>query len=375
MNFKKILFVAGLAVASFTAYAQDEVETEYVFNPHWYIQGQFGFQHTLGEIDWSDLNSPNAQLAVGYNWSSVWGARLSLNAWQSKAGIQLHEERLNGYEYKWKWNYVSPTVDLTMNLSNLIAGFNPKRVVDISIFAGVGANIRFNNDEAQKVDADLQAAYPTVKDPFYMRYLWDGNKTSFVGQWGIDADFKINDRVSVVVEANWNTLTDRYNSKKAGNTDWYFNTLAGVKINLGKTYTKRVKALPPCEPQIIEKEVIKEIVKEVVKEPDGPIRRDIFFVIRGSEVSSSEMPKLEEIAAYMEKHPTAKVSITGYADKGTGNPRVNKKYSEARAKMVAGLLHDKFGISNSRISYSFMGDTEQPYAENDLNRLTICVAE
>lgn len=366
MNFKKILFVAGLAVASFAAYAQDEVETEYVFNPHWYIQGQFGFQHTLGEIDWSDLNSPNAQLAVGYNWSSVWGARLSFNAWESKAGVVFQDNT-----YKWKWNYVSPTVDVTLNLSNLLAGFNPNRFANVSIFAGVGGNFRFNNDEAQSVNANLKG----YSGNDFLRYLWDGPKKAFVGQWGVDADFRINDRVSVVVEASWNTLTDRYNSKKAGNTDWYFNTLAGVKINLGKTYTKRVKALPPCEPQIIEKEVIKEIVKEVVKEPDGPIRRDIFFVIRGSEVSSSEMPKLEEIAAYMEKHPTAKVSITGYADKGTGNPRVNKKYSEARAKMVAGLLHDKFGISNSRISYSFMGDTEQPYAENDLNRLTICVAE
>lgn len=376
MNFKKILFVAGLAVAScFTATAQDEVETEYVFNPHWYVQGQFGFQHTLGEIDWADLNSPNAQVTVGYNWTSIWGARLSVNGWQSKGGVPA-TEFYNFQDAKYKWNYVAPTVDLTFDVTNAIWGFNPKRLVDVNIFAGVGANIGFNNDEAIKLNESSQFAMPEGQGN-YFKYIWKNTRSRFVAQWGLDVDFRVNDRVSLGVEASWNTLSDHYNSKKAGNTDWYFNTLAGVKINLGKTYTKRVKPIAPCEPTIVEKEVIKEVEKIVTVEPEkeGPLRRDLFFVIRGSEVNATEMVKLQEVVSYLYRNPDAKVTVTSYADKGTGNPRINQKYSEARTKKVVKLLTERFGIDSSRIISDAKGDTVQPYAENDLNRVTICIAE
>lgn len=384
MKFNKILFVAALSLATcMSAKAQDEVETEYVFNPHWNVQVQAGFQHTLGEIDWNKLNSFNGQVTLGYDWSAVWGARLGINAWQSKAGIPSTENLAQvGLKdnLKWKYNYVAPTLDLTMNVSNLIAGFNPNRIVNVSVFAGIGANIGFNNDEAVDINNSIVTTYPNLEpnDPNYLRYIWDGNKTRFVGQWGADIDFKCNDRVSIVVEAQWNTLSDHYNSKKAGNADWYFNTLAGIKINLGKTHSTRSVAKQPCEPQIVEKEVIKEVIKEVPVEKEiarEKLRRDIFFVIRGSEISTAEMPKLEEVAAYLNKYPEAKVTITGYADKGTGNAKVNQKYSEARAKMVAETLENKFGIASSRISYSAKGDTEQPYEKNELNRVSICVAE
>ena len=41
-----------------------------------------------------------------------------------------------------------------------------------------------------------------------------------------------------MLEGNANITSDKYNSKKAGNADWYFNALAGLRINLGKSHTK-----------------------------------------------------------------------------------------------------------------------------------------
>ena len=63
----------------------------------------------------------------------------------------------------------------------------------------------------------------------------------------------------------------------------------------------------------------------------------------------------------MEKNPAAKVNVTGYADKETGNPVINLKLSEARAKNVAEALKAK-GISSDRIAIDFKGDTVQPYS-------------
>ena len=54
----------------------------------------------------------------------------------------------------------------------------------------------------------------------------------------------------------------------------------------------------------------------------------------------------------MEKYPASKVAITGYADKETGNPRINLTLSEKRAKIVADALKDK-GIAPDRIVTDF----------------------
>ena len=371
------MFVAGLAFAScISAYAQEEVETEFVFNPHWYVQGQFGFQHTLGEIDWADLNSPNAQVAVGYNWSSVWGARLTVNAWQSKGGIQYRNNIPANQEFSYKWNYVAPTIDVTMNVTNLLWGYNPERLVDLSIFAGVGANFGFNNDDAEKLNEQFSSDMPDQLD--YFAYLWTGSKSRFVAQWGLNIDFRVNDRVSLGIEQNFNTLTDHYNSKKANNADWYFNTLASVKVNLGKTFTKRAKKLAPCEPTYVDREVIKEVEKIVYRDKEvkeSPIRRDIFFNIRSSEVSASEKVKLDEIVSYLNRNQQARVNVTGYADKATGNAKINMKYSQSRVDTIVRMLTEDYKISANRISSSAKGDSEQPFSDNDKNRVTILVAE
>lgn len=366
---KKTLFAALLALVGISASAQEKTE-EYIFQPHWYVQAQGGVQHTLGEIDFSDLLSPNAQVAVGYNFNKVLGARLAVNAWQSKAGSDI-----KGYKYNWKWNYVAPSIDVTANLTNLFCEYNPKRLVNVGIFGGIGANIASGNDEAQDAAQLMISRYgkPIVGDDQYVRYLWDGSRTSLLGRFGLNVDFRLCDAVSVGVEANANTLDDHFNSKKAGNSDWYFNVLAGVKINLGKTYTTRPIEPVAVAPTVVEKEVIKEVVKEVEKVQ--PIRRDVFFSIRSTEITLAENAKVKEIAAYMKKYPNSKVKITGYADKGTGNAVINRALSEKRARVVADALINNHGIAASRISTDAKGDTEQPYEENVLNRVSICIAE
>ena len=210
-----------------------------------------------------------------------------------------------------------------------------------------------------------------------MEYLWDGTKVRFAGRAGLQGDFRISDKVSVGVEVNANTLSDRYNSKKAGNWDWYFNALAGVKINLGKTYTTRF--IPAPEPEIRYVEKVVEKIVEVpakVEEPKiEPIRRDIFFTINRYNIRPSEEQKVKDIVEYMQKYPKSKVVITGYADAGTGNDRINDRLGAQRADAVVQALKDTYGISADRITYDSKGARVQPFQENNKNRVTICIAE
>jgi outer membrane protein OmpA-like peptidoglycan-associated protein len=373
-----------LGVLSAQAQAQQEGTTEYDFNPHWYVQIQpIGIQHTLGEVDFGDLNSYNVQAALGYNFNKFMGARLAVSAWQSKAGIEIDrlDYNFNGnipsrFKETWTWKYVAPSVDLTFNLSNMAFGYNPNRLFNLSAFVGLGANIGFGNDDAQDVAAKLNN-YLGNSDQ-NMLYLWDGSKVNLLGRAGLQGDFRINDKISLGLEVNANTLSDKYNSKKAGNNDWYFNALAGVKIALGDTYTTRV--IPPLEPEIRYVDKIVEKIVEVPGKPveiikTAPLRRDIFFKINSWKIQKSEIQKVADIAFYLDSNPDAKVVMTGYADKGTGNANINAKLAANRANAVKEMLVKEYNISESRISYDSKGDTVQPFAENDKNRVTICIAE
>ena len=374
MKLNKILLSAVVAMGSLTASAQEEV-TEYVFQPHWYLQGQVGGQETLGEGSFGKLASFNAQIAAGYKFNPYIGARLVVSGWQSR-GISV----LNGTDYKWKWNYVAPTVNAVFDMTNILGGYDPNRLVDVNVFAGVGANIAFKNDEANNVAASFAKAHHDINP---MGLLWCGTKTRFVGQFGADVNFNVSKHVAIGLELQANVLPDAYNSKKAGNADWYFNGLVGVRYTFGKKCEKKTRIIEPtpCEPVVVEKivekvvEVPAKVVEKVVEAPE-PYRTDIFFTISNTTVSKDEMAKVEEMANYLKSHPKANVVITGYADKGTGTRAINLRLSNQRAQTVAKLLMNKFGISESRITVKSMGEAEdQPYGDPAKNRVAICIAE
>ena len=380
----KKLILSGLlflGVLSAQAQAQQQGTTEYEFNPHWYVQIQpLGLQHTLGELDFGDLNHYNIQAAVGYNFNKVLGARVSVNGWSSKAGIEIKQADMRGYDFKqeWKWNYIAPSLELTANLSNALFGFNPNRLFTLSGFVGIGANIAWHNDEAHSTYWNLASYFGREDSNQNLEYLWSGTKTRLTGRGGLMGDFRINDRFSVGLEVNANVLNDKYNSKKAGNADWYFNALAGVKINLGQTYTTRI--IPPVEPEIRYVDKIVEKIVEVPAKPvevskPAPLRRDIFFKINSTKIRPEEVQKVVDIANYLKDNRDARVVMTGYADKGTGNASINARLAAGRAKAVKDMLVKDYNIPESRITYDSKGDTVQPFAENDKNRVTICIAE
>ena len=410
---KKLFMSLLLFLGVLSASAQEQKgTTEYVFNPHFYVMVQpLGAQYTLGEGSFKDLLSYNVQAAVGYNFTKVLGARFSVNAWQSKGAIELHDQMLVGgqlipteFDRTWKWNYVAPALEVTFNLTNLV-NFNPKRLFNLYAFIGGGANIGFNNgspnyfatgisyghkayDVAQSMNHYHSHVYGLRDTRQNMDYLWHGTKVKGFGKAGLIFDFRINDRVSVNLEGNATIIQDKYNSKKAGNADWYFNALAGVKVNLGKTYTTKFIPAPEPEVRVVEK-VIEKVVEAPAVNPNAldanansarvqtiePLRRDIFFKINSTVIRPEEAQKVQDIADYLQKHPNAKVSIIGYADAGTGNDRINNRLAAKRADAVVNALKNKYKIAADRISYDSKGSKEQPFAENDKNRVSICIAK
>ena len=375
MKLNKVILSGVVALSCVSASAQEADKTVNVFTPHWYAQAQIGGQYTLGEIGFGKLLSPNVQVGIGYNFNQVVGARFSLNTWQSKAG-----QNVAGNVYKWKWNYVAPMVDATFNLTNLFCEYNPDRLVEVGVFGGIGANIAWGNDEAADAQKAILAGagknLADVQAP--LENLWDGTKTRFVARVGANVDFRVSDRVKLGVELSANTLSDKYNSKKAGNPDWYFNALVGVKVALGETHTTKVIPAPKPVEKIIERIIEKpapapapKVESKVVEEN---FRRDIFFPIGNTNIAKSQTTKIAEIVEYMKENPDAKITLTGYADKGTGSAAFNDKIAARRAQTVYNTLAAK-GVAKSRMIKESKGCRVQPFEENDMNRVTICIAK
>jgi len=305
MNIKKIL-VAVFALSTTIAFAQEQrikEESKTIFKPHWFIQAQIGAAHTVGEGEFTDLISPAAALNVGYKFAPAFGARVGVSGWQAKGGWVNPRQN---YQYK----YLQGNVDIMADLSTLFCGFHPKRVFNGYLFGGVGLNRGFDNDEANALDTRT----------YEMEYLWQEGKFLVAGRFGLGCDLRLNDRLSINIEANANALSDKFNSKKAGNCDWQLNALNSAKIQ------------------------------------------------------DDQQAKISSLVEYLEKHAAAKVSVTGYADKETGNPNINMTLSEKRAKNVIEMLKAK-GVAADRIVIGYKGDTVQPYQKPEENRVCICIAE
>ena len=383
MKMKKAILSCLMLMAGLSVSAQEQKgTTEYVFEPHWYVQIQGGAQYTTGETDFGKLISPNVQAAVGYNFSKALGARLAINAWQGKGGFDKDKFDLTTIgidKQDYKFTYFAPSIDLTFNLSNIIAGFNPNRKFEFGAFIGGGVNFRSKCDDAANIDAKWKVKYAT--DETMPANKWTPmyeNKSAVLpfAQAGLTADYKVSDKVSIGAEFNANILGDKFNFKNAGNPDSYFNLLLGAKIALGQTYS--TKFIPAPEPEIKYVEKIVEKIVEVPAEPAvtaaEPLRRDIFFQINKTVIRDSEAQKVQDIVAYMNQNPTSKVMITGYADAGTGNDRINDRLAAGRADAVVKALKNA-GIAESRISFDSKGARVQPFEDNDSNRVSICIAE
>lgn len=363
MNSRKSLLTSVLVLSTLSLFAQEKEDSKESFVPHWFMQIQGGVAHTIGEAKFSKLTSPAAALNFGYHFNPLFGLRFGASGWQAKGGWVNPKQ-----DYKFK--YLQGNVDAMLSLSTLFCKFNPHRTFNAYAFVGAAFNHTYDNGAEELM----------LKDDHKLEYLWTDSKNFIAGRGGLGANIRLSNRVALHIEGNANVLSDKFNSKKAGNADWQFNVLAGFTIKFGKGYrtAEPVYVAPePVEepkPAIVPKREEPQPRQEVVEKKLEAYRCDVFFDINSSVIRPIESAKVGDLVIYMQKNPETKVILTGYADAGTGNKRINLRLSEERAQAVKEMLL-KAGINESRILSSHKGDSVQPFTENDKNRVTICIAE
>ncbi len=375
------MLIVALVLSSGVANAQkvSKTDSEVEFKSHVDLQLMGGAGYTIAEGNYLQMFSPAAALNLGWQITPTFGLRLGGTGWQGK-GTALSAQGIENYAFK----FAQGSLDLTFDLANLFGGYRHDRGFSPYLFVGGGAAYGFDNG-ANNVKS--------VNPSEYFAYLWAKNLITPVGRGGIGANIRLTDALAIMIEANANVLNDHFNSKKANNPDFQFNCLAGLKINLGKAYTRtpapvvvdnsaaeREAARLAAEKAAAEKAAAEKAAAEKAAAEkaaaekaarDAAMQQICTFFERDSFVIlPAEAKKLNDYVEWLKENPNVNISLTGYADVQTGRHKHNMWLSENRAAVVKDFLVNA-GISESRITTDFKGDTVQPFAENDKNRVTI----
>ena len=359
-----IVAIAMLTVLSANAQGNDKGRLK----SYSFIEAQGGVQLTSTDAPMDKLITPTAALSFGHYFYPAVGVRLHANAWQSKSGFQA----LDQY---YKWKYVTTDADLLLNLTNLFSK-NYKHALNVILVGGFGLNYAWDNDELRAITAQHRDLNTEL--------AWDKNRFSHNIRAGLRLETDVTKPIGLSLEVDANSLSDRFNSKMNNSDDWMFTAMLGLSFRFGHKYKKCEckKEEPVVVPEpvpVVEPEPKPEPKPEPVveKKPEPKVvtvkeqlHEEIFYVICKSdpEVGKRQMQK---VADFMKRNPNAKVSVVGYADKGTGNPRLNMGYSKKRAQNCRQELIDGYGCDASRILVDYKGDTIQPFDENDKNRCVI----
>ena len=381
---KSLITAAGIVLCGVNAMAQTEVtmsggvcqeaqELGYKPNPYYFIQVQGGAGTLLTDIGATKLITPTFSAAVGDMFTPIVGARLHVNGWKSKGGFEnvmvANGDILSNQDLKYNFNYINTNVDLMLNIVNIFSKkvHNPFALYFIG---GVGLNYAWNNDEFE----DITSKYRVAED---ISNAWGENQTprhSLLGhnlRLGLLADCNVSKNFSVGVEVDFNSLDDRFNSKYKDKDDWMMTASLSLTYKFGFKKVAPI-VVPPVEtPKPVQTVVPVEEPKPVEKvvPVEVPVKETIFYAIRESDLDNQE-GIINKVAEWCKKYPNKTITVDGYADEGTGNPKLNAEYAKKRADKVAEALKAK-GVPASQMIVKSYGDTVQPFADNDKNRCVI----
>jgi outer membrane protein OmpA-like peptidoglycan-associated protein len=362
---KKILFLAAMGLlTSGAVQAQDCCKAGGKLKSYSYLEAQGGVDWTTTNAKIDKLLMPIGAVSFGHYFTPVVGARLHVSGLQAKG-------RFESLDQNYKWNYITSDADLLINLSNLFS-CNYNRALNVIFVGGVGLVNAWDFDELnQLVDAN----------PALAPLAWDKhNHFSHNLRAGLRLETNVTKPFGVSLELAANNMNDRFNGKTNTADDWMISGMIGLSWRFGHKYDKPRQIVRQVEEEVwitVPDTIIVKEKRPVEKMEQKKIEEVIFFKIRESDTNAAMgiEKAIKDIADLMKTSEDAKFTVTGYADKGTGNAKLNKMYAKRRADDVTNKLINEHGIDASRLTSDSKGDTVQPFAENDKNRCVIITGE
>lgn len=352
------------------------------FWSNWFISAGGGAQIYFGDHDrqasFGDRLSGALDIAVGKWFSPEIGVRLMYSGLSAKGatqkghlahstGVDVPGKGGNGYWLeKSKFNFFNFQIDAMFNASNIIWGYNEKRVYNLSPYVGLGV-MRVSDKPAE---------------------------TAIAGHFGLLNSFRLTSCLDLNLDIRGTLVNDDFDGEPGGRKgEGLLTATLGLTYkfsprgwNRGKNVirtvynTAEIKAMQEKLRQMSEENArLQEAIANGNKEEAQTIVKQIassnlvVFPIGKSTLSNEARVNLGMLAEVIKKgDPNSVYTITGYADEGTGSEELNRELSKERADAVYDCLVKEFGISQSQLRIDYKGGVDNMfYNDPRLSRAVI----
>lgn len=397
----KRLFISALCAAAFTGAAAQEqhsdtiqsvydtteevmydndkykVETNHFWD-NWFVSAGFGGQVLFGnhdkQVKFFDRIAPALDIAVGKWFTPGIGVRLMYSGLSVKGatqkeghgefpahstGVDVPGKGGDGYWLmKQKFDFYNLHLDALFNMSNILCGYNEKRVYNCTPYVGLGWARVWESPQSMEVSANV----------------------------GILNSFRLNDALNLNLDIRGAYMSDRFDGELGGRWgEGVWSATVGLTYRFKQRGWGRSKTIVRTRDRQRELKAMQDKLNDMQAQL-AKRERDSITVVRTLAAANFVIFKIDtwdltnearvQLGLFAETikkaDPNVVYIITGYADKGTGSVERNVILSKNRARVVYECLVNEFGVPKKQLRVDHKGGVDNMfYNDPRLSRAVI----
>lgn len=397
----KRLFISALCAAAFTGAAAQEqhsdtiqsvydtteevmydndkykVETNHFWD-NWFVSAGFGGQVLFGnhdkQVKFFDRIAPALDIAVGKWFTPGIGVRLMYSGLSVKGatqkeghgefpthstGVDVPGKGGDGYWLmKQKFDFYNLHLDALFNMSNILCGYNEKRVYNCTPYIGLGWARVWESPQSMEVSANV----------------------------GVLNSFRLNDALNLNLDIRGAYMSDRFDGELGGRWgEGVWSATVGLTYRFKERGWGRSKTIVRTRDRRRElkemQDKLNDMQAQLAKRERDSITvvrtlaaaNFVIFKIDTWDLTNEARVQLGLFAETIKKaDPNVVYVITGYADKGTGSVERNVILSKNRARVVYECLVNEFGVPKKQLRVDHKGGVDNMfYNDPRLSRAVI----
>lgn len=354
-----------------------KVETNHFWD-NWFVSAGFGGQIIFGnhdkQVKFFDRIAPALDIAVGKWFTPGIGVRLMYSGLSVKGatqkeghgefpthstGVDVPGKGGDGYWLmKQKFDFYNLHLDALFNMSNILCGYNEKRVYNCTPYVGLGWARVWESPQSMEVSANV----------------------------GILNSFRLNDALNLNLDIRGAYVSDRFDGELGGRWgEGIWSATVGLTYRFKQRGWGRSKTIVRTHDRQRELKAMQDKLNDMQAQL-AQRKRDsitvvktlaaanfVIFKIDTWDLTNESRVQLGLFAETIKKaDPNAVYIITGYADKGTGSIERNVILSKNRARVVYECLVNEFGVPKKQLRVDHKGGVDNMfYNDPRLSRAVI----
>ena len=354
-----------------------KVETNHFWD-NWFVSGGFGGQVLFGnhdkQVKFFDRIAPALDIAVGKWFTPGIGVRLMYSGLSVKGatqkeghgefpahstGVDVPGKGGDGYWLmKQKFDFYNLHLDALFNMSNILCGYNEKRVYNCTPYIGLGWARVWESPQSMEVSANV----------------------------GILNSFRLNDALNLNLDIRGAYVSDRFDGELGGRWgEGVWSATVGLTYRFKQRGWGRSKTIVRTRDRQHELKAMQDKLNDMQAQL-AQRKRDSVTVVRTLAAANFVIFKIDtwdltnearvQLSLFAETikkaDPNVVYVITGYADKGTGSVERNILLSKNRARVVYECLVNEFGVPKKQLRVDHKGGVDNMfYNDPRLSRAVI----